>query len=214
MHAFEQYFGLVILEGYGMTETASTITFNVNASDRRVNSAGKPVWGTQTQVWSESGHALPPGPDNVGEVVTRGLHVMTGYLNDPQATAAAFTGGWLRTGDLGYFDEDGFLFIVGRRQELIIRGGYNVYPREIEDVLLAHPAIAEAAVVGFPHDRLGEDILAVIVLRAGAQLAPDELTGYLRDRLAAYKCPRLIEFRDELPRTNLGQVSKDQLIPQ
>ena len=131
---------------------------------------GKPVWGTQTQVWDADGQPLPPGPENVGEVVTRGLHVMKGYLNRPEATAEAFTGGWLHTGDLGYFDEDGFLFIVSRKKELIIRGGYNVYPSEIENVLHAHPAVAEAAVVGVPDERLGEEVMAVVIVRAEMEL--------------------------------------------
>ena len=141
--------------GLRLTETASTTTFNLSEIERRVYSVGKPIWGTQTQVWDDEGRALPPGKDHIGEVVTRGLHVMKGYLNDPEATARVFSGDWLHTGDLGYFDEDGFLFIVGRQKELIIRGGYNVYPREIEDVLHAHPDVAEAAVVGIPRRAAG-----------------------------------------------------------
>ena len=129
LDAFEKQFGVLILEGYGLTETASTTTFNSSVTERRIYSVGKPIWGTQTEVWDDDGNALPPGKENVGEVVTRGLHVMKGYLNNPEATAEAFTDGWFHTGDLGYFDEDGFLFIVGRIKELIIRGGYNVYPR-------------------------------------------------------------------------------------
>ncbi len=165
LDAFEERLGVVILEGYGMTETAATMTFNPSAAERRAYSVGKPIWGTQTQVWDDAGRRLPPGPEHVGEIVTRGLHVMKGYLNQPEATAAAFTGGWLHTGDLGYFDQDGFLFIVSRKKELIIRGGYNVYPSEIENVLHAHPAVAEAAVVGVPDERLGEEVMAVIILR-------------------------------------------------
>ena len=214
LDAFERRFGVLVLEGYGMTETASTTTFNISAEDRRVYSVGKPIWGTETQVWDGSGRPLPSGRDNVGEVVTRGLHVMKGYLNDPEATAAAFTGGWLHTGDLGYIDEDGFLFIVGRQKKLIIRGGYNVYPREIEDVLHAHPAVADAAVLGIPHDRLGEEVMAVVVARPGVALSAAELLAYCRERIAAYKYPRVIEFRAELPKNSLGKVLKDQLIPQ
>jgi len=212
LDAFEKHFGLIILEGYGMTETASTTTFNVSETDRRAYSVGKPIWGTETQVWDSEGHPRPAGRDQVGEVVTRGLHVMKGYLNDPQATAEAFTGDWLHSGDLGYFDEDGYLFIVGRKKELIIRGGYNVYPREIEDVLHSHPGVAEAAVVGVPHERLGEEVLAVIIVRAGAQVTAGELSRYCKERLAAYKYPRIFEFRDELPKNSLGKVLKDQLV--
>ncbi|MFI5064684.1 MAG: long-chain fatty acid--CoA ligase [Streptosporangiales bacterium] len=213
LDAFERHFGVVILEGYGMTETASTTTFNLSETERRVYSVGKPIWGTQTQVWDGEGRRLPPGKANVGEVVTCGLHVMKGYLNDPEATAAVFTGDWLHTGDLGYFDEDGFLFIVGRQKELIIRGGYNVYPREIEDVLHAHPAVAEAAVLGVPDARLGEEVMAVVILRPGASVTTADLLAYCRERIAAYKYPRVFEFRAELPKNSLGKVLKNQLIP-
>jgi long-chain acyl-CoA synthetase len=211
LDAFEERFGLVILEGYGMTETASTTTFNVSEDERRAYSVGKPIWGTQTQVWDENGQPLPPGPENVGEVVTRGLHVMKGYLHNPEATTGAFTGDWLHTGDLGYFDEDGFLFIVSRKKELIIRGGYNVYPSEIENVLHAHPAIAEAAVVGVPDVRLGEEVMAVVILRPAMDVVEQELHVYCRERLAAYKCPRVFQFRTELPKNSLGKVLKDEL---
>jgi long-chain acyl-CoA synthetase len=212
LDAFEDRFGLVILEGYGLTETASTTTFNVSAGERRAYSVGKPIWGTQTQVWDEQGRPLPPGPEHVGEVVTRGMHVMKGYLHNPEATAAAFTGDWLHTGDLGYFDEDGFLFIVSRKKELIIRGGYNVYPSEIENVLHAHPAVAEAAVVGVPDERLGEEVMAVVITRPAMDLLEAELLSYCRERLAAYKCPRIFQFRSELPKNTLGKVLKDQLV--
>jgi long-chain acyl-CoA synthetase len=211
LDAFEERLGLVILEGYGMTETASTTTFNPSAAERRAYSVGKPIWGTQTQVWDDEGHPLPPGPEHVGEVVTRGMHVMKGYLNRPEATAQAFTGDWLHTGDLGYIDEDGFLFIVSRKKELIIRGGYNVYPSEIENVLHAHPAVAEAAVVGVPDERLGEEVMAVVIVRAAMELREHELVSWCRERLAAYKCPRVYQFRAELPKNTLGKVLKDEL---
>jgi long-chain acyl-CoA synthetase len=211
LDAFEERFGLVILEGYGLTETASTTTFNVSVDERRAYSVGKPIWGTQTQVWDEDGHPLPPGPEHVGEVVTRGMHVMKGYWHNPEATAHAFTGDWLHTGDLGYFDQDGFLFIVSRKKELIIRGGYNVYPSEIENVLHAHPAIAEAAVVGVPDERLGEEVMAVIITRPSMLLIEHELITYCRERMAAYKCPRVFQFRSELPKNALGKVLKDEL---
>jgi long-chain acyl-CoA synthetase len=211
LDAFEERFGLVILEGYGMTETAATMTFNPSADERRAYSVGKPIWGTQTQVWDSADRPLPPGPENVGEVVTRGMHVMKGYWHNPEATAEAFTGDWLHTGDLGYFDEDGFLFIVSRKKELIIRGGYNVYPSEIENVLHAHPAVAEAAVVGVPDERLGEEVMAVVITRPSTDLLEHELVAYCRDRLAAYKCPRIFQFRSELPKNALGKVLKDEL---
>jgi long-chain acyl-CoA synthetase len=212
LDAFEKRFGLVILEGYGLTETASTTTFNISADERRAYSVGKPIWGTQTQVWDDQGRPLPPGPEHVGEVVTRGMHVMKGYWHNPEATADAFTGDWLHTGDLGHFDEDGFLFIVSRKKELIIRGGYNVYPSEIENVLHAHPAVAEAAVVGIPDQRLGEEVMAVIITRPAMDLLENELVSYCRERLAAYKCPRVFQFRSELPKNTLGKVLKDELV--
>ena len=212
LDAFEERFGVVILEGYGMTETASTTTFNKSETDRRAYSVGKPIWGTRTEVWDADGNRLPAGNTHVGEVVTCGLHVMKGYLNNPEATAEAFTGGWLHTGDLGYFDEDGYLFIVSRKKELIIRGGYNVYPSEIEDVLHSHPAVAEAAVIGIPDDRLGEEVVAFVKLQADAALLAADLIAYCRERMAAYKYPRVIEFRDELPKNTLGKILKGELL--
>jgi long-chain acyl-CoA synthetase len=213
LDAFEKRFGVVILEGYGLTETASTTTFNVSATDRRAYSVGKPIWGTQTQVWDPEGKPLPPGARNVGEVVTRGLHVMKGYLNKPEDTAGAFTGNWFHTGDLGYFDEDGYLYIVGRSKELIIRGGYNVYPAEIEGVLHEHPAVAEAAVIGIPDERLGEEVMAFLTLRQGAVLTAPEAISFCRQRVAAYKYPRVIEIREVLPKNALGKILKDRLSP-
>jgi long-chain acyl-CoA synthetase len=213
LNAFEKRSGVVILEGYGLTETASTTTFNVSATDRRIYSVGRPIWGTQAQVWDAEGKPLPPGADNVGEVVTRGLHVMKGYLNKPEDTASAFTGSWFHTGDLGYFDEDGYLFIVGRSKELIIRGGYNVYPAEIEGVLHEHPAVAEAAVIGIPDDRLGEEVMAFLTLRPGAVLTAREAITFCREHVAAYKYPRVIEIRAVLPKNALGKILKDRLAP-
>ena len=211
MDAFEQKFGVVILEGYGLSETASTTTFNVSAEERKAYSVGKPIWGTETAIWSEDGKLLPPGKDNVGELVTRGSHVMKGYLNRPEATAEAFAGGWFHTGDLGYMDEDGFFFIVDRKKELIIRGGYNVYPREVEEVLYAHPAVAEVAVIGVPDDRLGEEVRAVIALKDGQSLDEAEAIAYCKERLAAYKYPRSVQFIDALPKNATGKILKKEL---
>jgi long-chain acyl-CoA synthetase len=211
MDAFEKKFGVVILEGYGLSETASTTTFNVSAEERKAYSVGKPIWGTETQIWSEDGRRLPRGKDNVGELVTRGSHVMKGYLNRPEATAEAFAGGWFHTGDLGYEDEDGFFFIVDRKKELIIRGGYNVYPREVEEVLYAHPAVAEVAVIGVPDDRLGEEVCAVVALKSGESLDESAVIAYCKERLAAYKYPRTVQFRDELPKNATGKILKKEL---
>ncbi|SNY59101.1 long-chain-fatty-acid--CoA ligase [Paractinoplanes atraurantiacus] len=211
LDAFEERFGVPILEGYGMTETASTITFNPGPDDRRAYSVGKPVWGVQVQVWDAAGRRLPPGREHIGELVTRGYNAMRGYHGQPAATAEAYDRGWLRTGDLGYADEDGFLYIVDRKKELIIRGGYNVYPREVEEVLYRHPGVLEAAVVGVPDERLGQEVKAIIVRRPGHTPSEREIVDYCRDRVAAYKYPRLVEFRDVLPLSSTGKVLKKDL---
>jgi long-chain acyl-CoA synthetase len=208
---FERRLGVVILEGYGMSETAATATFNPSARERRVYSVGKPIWGVEVQIWDGSGTLLPRGRDHVGELVIRGVNVMRGYHGQPAATAAAFDRGWLRTGDLGYADEDGFIFIVDRKKDLIIRGGYNVYPREVEDVLYSHPAIAEAAVIGVPDPWLGQEIKAVVALRAGREATEAELVEYVRERLASYKYPRSVEFRAELPKNAANKIVKRDL---
>jgi long-chain acyl-CoA synthetase len=212
LDAFERRFGVVILEGYGLSETTCTATQNRSVEDRRAYSVGKPVWGTELEVWDEDGRALPRGQENIGELVVRGYHVMKGYRGRPDATAEAMAGGWFHTGDLGYVDEDGYVFIVDRKKELILRGGYNVYPREVEEVLHAHPAVAIAAVIGIPDDRLGEDVKAFVVTQPGANVSTQELIAFCRERLAAYKYPRHIEFRDSLPMTGAGKVQKRELV--
>jgi long-chain acyl-CoA synthetase len=211
LDAFEKKFGILILEGYGLTESASTTTFNISAAERRIYSVGKPIWGVDVQVWDDSDHVLPAGPDQVGEVVIRGVNVMKGYYRDPQATEAAFTRGWMRTGDLGYFDEDGFLFIVDRKKDLIIRGGYNVYPREIEEVIYTYPGVAEVAVVGVPDERLGEEVKAFVIPQPGVSLTQDEIREYVKERVAAYKYPRIVEFRSEVEHGPTGKILKTEL---
>ncbi|MEV0895367.1 long-chain fatty acid--CoA ligase [Actinoplanes sp. NPDC049802] len=211
LDGFEQRFGVPILEGYGMTETAATISFNPSPDDRRVYSVGRPVWGVEVQIWDETGRRLPPGRDRIGEIVTRGYHTMRGYHDAPEATAEAFEGGWFHTGDLGYVDGDGYLFIVDRKKELIIRGGYNVYPREVEEVLHQHPDVLMAAVVGVPDDRLGQEVKAFVVLRPGSTVTGDDVIAHCRERAAAYKCPRIVEFRPELPLSGAGKVLKKSL---
>jgi long-chain acyl-CoA synthetase len=210
LRTFEGKYGIEVLEGYGMSETASTCSFN-RPGDRRVLSIGKPVWGVTMRVGDATDQPLPPGREHVGEILIRGHNVMKGYLGRPEATAEAIRDGWLHTGDLGYMDEDGFYFIVDRAKDLVIRGGYNVYPREIEEVLYAHPEILEAAVIGKPDERLGEEVVAVVVLRPGSELGADELIAYCRERLAAYKYPREIRFVAELPKGPSGKVLKSAL---
>ncbi len=212
IRAFEEKFpGVVILEGYGLTETASTTTFNFSAEQRKVLSIGLPIWGVEVRVVDEADKPLPPGPENIGEIVIRGHNLMKGYYRNPDATAEAFRGGWFHTGDLAYADEDGYLFVVDRKKDMLIRGGYNVYPREIEEVLFAHPAVAEAAVIGRPDARLGEEVVAVLVLKPGAQADPDDIIAYCRERLAAYKYPREVIIVADLPKGPTGKILKREL---
>ncbi|MEP6799634.1 MAG: long-chain fatty acid--CoA ligase, partial [Lapillicoccus sp.] len=185
MRAFEEKFGIVVLEGFGMSETGAICTFNSSVEDRRVLSIGKPQWGVEVRVVDLDDATLPRGSDHIGELVVRGHVVMKGYLGRPEETAEAFRGGWFHTGDLGYQDEDDFIFIVDRSKDLVIRGGYNVYPREVEEVLYGHPAIAEAAVIGKPDARLGEEVVAVVALKPGAQVTADEIIAFCRDQMAA-----------------------------
>ena len=208
---FERTFGVVILEGYGLSETASTTTFNPSAHERRVYSVGKPIWGVEVEIRDAQDRPLPGGRDHVGEIVVRGVNVMRGYHGDPAATAAAVVDGWFHTGDLGYVDEDGFVFVVDRKKELIIRGGYNVYPREVEDVLYTHPAVAEAAVVGVPDARLGQEVKAYVALRPGRRATAEEIIEHVRERLASYKYPRSVEFRDTLPKNAANKILKREL---
>ncbi len=210
MRTFEGMYGIEVLEGYGMSETAGSCSFN-RPGDRRVLSIGKPLWGVTMRVADAFDQPLPPGRDNVGEILIRGHNVMKGYLGRPEATAETLRGGWLHSGDLGYMDADGFFFIVDRAKDLVIRGGYNVYPREIEEVLYAHPAIVEAAVIGKPDERLGEEVVAVVSVRPGSELTAEEVIAYCRERLAAYKYPREIRFVGELPKGPSGKVLKSAM---
>ncbi|MEI2777507.1 MAG: long-chain fatty acid--CoA ligase [Tetrasphaera sp.] len=200
-----------ITEMYGLTESGPLATANV-PGDRRAYSIGKPIWGTEVQIWDDDGNRLPRGKDHVGEIVIRGHNEMGGYLHNDQATAEAFTGGWLHSGDLGYEDEDGFFFVVDRKKELIIRGGYNVYPREIEEVLYQHPAVSEAAVIGKPNDRLGEEVAAFVALKPGFDPSPEEIIEFVKARVAAYKYPRTVTFLSELPKGPTGKILKRELL--
>ncbi|GAA1892158.1 long-chain-fatty-acid--CoA ligase [Asanoa iriomotensis] len=203
----EEKFGITVLEGYGLSETGSTATMNPSVDDRRIRSIGRPIWGVDVRVAAPDGGEVPVG--EVGELLVRGHVVMKGYHADPAATAAAIQDGWLHTGDLGHRDADGFLYVVDRIKDLIIRGGFNVYPREVEEVLYGHPAVAEAAVVGRPDERLGEEIVAVVALRADVD--PAELIAYCREHLADYKCPREVRVLDVLPKSATGKLLKREL---
>jgi long-chain acyl-CoA synthetase len=211
IQAFERKFGTTILEGYGLSETSPTATFNVSVEERKVLSIGKPLFGVELKIFDIDDKELPAGRDNVGEIVIRGHNVMKGYWNQPQANAEAFKGGWFHTGDLGYVDEDGFFFIVDRKKEMIIRGGFNVYPREVEEVIYTHPAVAEAAVIGVPDERLGEEVKAVVALKPGATASAEDIIGFVKERVAAYKYPRTIQFVDTLPKGATGKILKKEL---
>ncbi len=202
--SFERRFGCELIEGYGLTETTSLGTFNRGG---KPGSVGRPVPRTRVEVRDVDG--LPVGPDEVGEVYIQGPSVMKGYWGRPDETAAALSAdGWLRTGDLGRIDQDGELFIVDRVKDLIIRGGYNVYPAEVEEVLYGHPDIVAAAVIGVPHEHYGEEVAAVVVRRPGATLTEGEVTAWARERLSAYKIPRLVTFADALPLGPSGKILK------
>jgi long-chain acyl-CoA synthetase len=210
LHGFEKTFDAVILEGYGLSETSPVATFN-RRDQRKPGSIGLPIEGVELRLVNvEDGDAAAP-PGTVGEIAIRGHNVMKGYWKRPEATAAAMRGGWFHTGDLARVDEDGFYYIVDRKKELIIRGGYNVYPREIEEVLYEHPAILEAAVIGIPHPSLGEEVAAAAVLRPGATATPDELRDWVKQRVAAYKYPRHVWLIDRLPKGATGKILKREI---
>ncbi|MFF0384872.1 long-chain fatty acid--CoA ligase [Streptomyces sp. NPDC004286] len=207
----DKFPGMEVLEGYGMSETASAAAFNRNDS-RRAMSVGKPMWGVQMRVVDGDDLPLPRGQEHVGEILVRGHNVMKGYFGNPEATADAIRDGWLHTGDLGYVDEDGYFFIVGRKKDLVIRGGYNVYPREVEEVLFAHPAVLEAAVVGRPDVVLGEEVVAFVVVRPDTSADGAEIIAYCRERLAAYKYPREVRLVEALPKGPSGKILKRDLV--
>jgi long-chain acyl-CoA synthetase len=211
MTAFEQAFGVTVLEGYGLSETSPTASFNRSKEERRFLSVGKPIWGVEMKIFDEDDHAVPAGRDHVGEIVIRGHNVMKGYFKNPEATAEAMRGGWFHSGDMGFVDEEGYFFIVDRKKELIIRGGFNVYPREVEEVLYAHPAVAAAAVIGVPDERLGEEVKAVVQLKPGQSATPEELIDFCKERVAAYKYPRTVQLVDQLPIGPTGKILKREL---
>jgi long-chain acyl-CoA synthetase len=209
LRAFEEKFGCKILEGYGLSETSPVASFNHPDRERKVGSIGTPVAGVEMRCVDEDGNDVPEG--EVGEIAIRGHNVMKGYWRKDDATAEAIKRGWFHTGDMAKVDEDGYFFIVDRKKELIIRGGYNVYPREVEEVLYQHPAVQEAAVVGVPDDKMGEEVGAAVVLKPGEDVSADELRDYIKDEVANYKYPRRIWFVDELPKGPTGKILKREV---
>jgi long-chain acyl-CoA synthetase len=209
LRAFEARFGTKILEGYGLSETSPVASFNHPDRERKPGSIGTPIRDVRMRVVDEQDREVPAG--EVGEIVIQGPNVMKGYWQRPDATAEAMRGGWFHTGDMAKVDEDGYFFIVDRKKDLIIRGGYNVYPREIEEVLYEHPAVAEAAVVAVPHAELGEEVGAAVALKAGAEASPDELQAFVKERVAAYKYPRHVWLVGELPKGPTGKILKREI---
>ena len=211
MGGFEQAFGCVILEGYGLSETSPVASFNHPDKARKPGSIGTPIAGVQMRVVDPGGTELPAG--EVGEVVIAGHNIMKGYWGKPEATAEAISDGWFRTGDLGRADEDGYFYIVDRKKDLIIRGGFNVYPREVEEVLYEHPAVAEVAVIGIPHDELGEEVGAAVTLKPGVTATTAELRAFAREQMAPYKYPRHVWFVPGLPKGPTGKILRREVHP-
>ena len=208
---FERRTGTAILEGYGLSETSPVVAFRVPDGPGGPGSVGAPLPGVGVRLVDDSGGVVEEA-GRPGEIWVRGPNVMKGYLGDPEATAAVLVDGWFRTGDVGTRDPDGAYRIVGRTKEMIIRSGYKVYPREVEEVLTAHPGVLEAAVVGMPDERRGEEVVAFVSLAPGAQASPGDLIAFCRERLAAYKYPRRVELRESLPHGATGKVLKRELV--
>ncbi len=209
LRGFEDAFGAIVLEGYGLSETSPVACSNHPDRERKPGSIGTPLEGVEMRVVDEDDNEVPQG--EVGEIVIRGHNIMKGYWQRPEATAEAMRGGWFHSGDMARTDEEGYFYIVDRKKDLIIRGGYNVYPREVEEVLYEHPKIREAAVLGVPHDEWGEEIGAAVVLHDGEELDPEEVSAYVKERIAAYKYPRLVWFVDDLPKGPTGKILKREI---
>ncbi|MET1074868.1 MAG: long-chain fatty acid--CoA ligase [Umezawaea sp.] len=217
LERFEEAFGCPIYEGYGLTETSPVVAYNQEYWPRRPGTVGKPIRGVDVGIaradLADRIEFLPPG--EVGEIVIRGHNVMAGYLGRPEATAEAIVDGWFRSGDLGAVDADGYLSIVDRKKDMVIRGGHNVYPREVEDLLARHPDIAQVSVIGLPDDRYGEEICAVVRARPGVatdQACANDIVEWAKARIAPYKYPRLVRFTGDFPLGPSGKVLKRDLV--
>jgi long-chain acyl-CoA synthetase len=209
MRRFEEAFGCIILEGYGLSETSPVASFNHPDKERKPGSIGTPIEGVEMKIVDDDGNDVPQG--EVGEIVIKGHNIMKGYWNREDATKETIKDGWFHSGDVGKVDEDGYFFIVDRKKELIIRGGYNVYPREIEEVLYEHDAVQEAAVIGVEDESLGEEVGAAVVLKQGQECSADALKDYVKEQVANYKYPRKIWFCDELPKGPTGKILKREI---
>jgi long-chain acyl-CoA synthetase len=212
LRGFESAFGCIILEGYGLSETSPVASFNHPDQVRKPGSIGTPIAGVEMRLVDADGAEVPAG--EIGEIVIRGHNVMKGYWGNLEATAEAVTdGGWFHTGDLARVDEDGYFYIVDRKKDMIIRGGYNVYPREIEEMFYEHPDVAEVAVIGIPHDDLGEEVGAAVKLKPGTTATPADLRTFARERVAAYKYPRHVWIVDDLPKGPTGKILRREVHP-
>lgn len=211
LRGFEERFDCTIIEGYGLSETSPTASFNPPDGVRKVGSIGIPLAGVEMRIVDADGAELPDGQP--GEIAIRGHNIMKGYLNRPEATAEVLSAdGWFLTGDIGIRDEDGYFFIVDRKKALIIRGGYNVYPREVEEVLYSHPEVHEAAVIGVAHAELGEEVAAAIVPIPGSTVTPEDIRDWVKERVAAYKYPRVVWFTEELPKGPTGKIVRREIV--
>src|SRR3954453_12191828 len=206
LKGFEEAFSCKILEGYGLSETSPVASFNHPDKDRKPGSIGTPIEGVEMKVVDEDRNEVAQG--EVGEIAIRGHNLMRGYWNRDDATQEVMRDGWFHTGDMAQVDEDGYFFIVDRKKDMIIRGGYNVYPREIEEVLYEHPAVSEAAVVAVPDEKMGEEVGAAVVLKDGEEASEDDVRDFVKQRVAAYKYPRRVWFLDELPKGPTGKILK------
>jgi long-chain acyl-CoA synthetase len=205
---FEERTGAIITEGYGLTEATALVTSNPIDAERKPGSVGVPI-RCEVRVVDKNDKDVPVG--DVGEIIIRGKNVMKGYYNNPDGTAEAIRNGWLHTGDMGRYDADGYLYVVDRKKDMIITGGYNIYPAEIENVLYKNPKVAMATVIGIPDEIKGEIAKAYIVLKEGQTATEQEMIDYCRERIAKYKAPRAVEFREALPTTLTGKILKRAL---
>jgi long-chain acyl-CoA synthetase len=208
---FEETFNCLVIEGYGLSESTCRSTFNPPDERRKPGSCGLPI-GNEMRVVDDSDREVPDG--SLGEIVLRGPNILKGYYKNSDATDTAFRNGWFHTGDIGYRDHEGFYFIVDRKSDMIIRGGENIYPREIDEVLYQHPAIAAAAVVGVPDELYGEEVAAFVVLRDNVSVTEDEVKEFCRQELADYKCPKSVRFVKEIPKGPTGKLLKRELAAQ
>ena len=210
--AFEQRFGVTILEGYGLSETSPVASFSPLGEEVRVGSIGKPIPEVEMKLINPDWTDVEDDPDAIGEIAIKGPNIMKGYYGRPDATAEAIRDGWFRSGDLAKRDADGWYYIVDRSKDMIIRGGFNVYPREVEEVLMEHPGVSLAAVIGIPHESLGEEIKAVLIKnKDNDDVSEDDIVAWSKEQLAAYKYPRVVEFVDALPMTATGKILKREL---